>query len=214
MRLLRIVLILAALVLIPFAIWGGKFTALFDGPAAREWLQNCGAWGWLAVIGMLVGDLFLPIPATGIMSSAGYVYGPWLGGTLSACGSFLSGMLACVLCRSLGPRAAQWLAGRDGLIQNEDLFRRSGPWLIILSRWLPVLPEVISCLAGLAKMPLRTFTTALLCGSVPMGFAYAALGAMFDASPAWAIALSVIVPVLLWLAFRRWAVRGDVKRGT
>ena len=76
MRLFRIFIILAVLVLIPFLFWGDKFMTLFDGEAARKWVQDRGAWGWLAVIGVLISDLFLPIPATGVMSAAGYVYGP------------------------------------------------------------------------------------------------------------------------------------------
>ncbi len=202
MRLFRIILVLALLVLIPFLLWGGKFMAMLDGAAAKEWLRGCGAWGWLAVIGLLIGDLFLPVPATGVMSAAGYVYGSLIGGGLSVAGSFLSGLLAYWLCRSSGLRAAEWLAGKEGLQQNAALFRRSGPWLVILSRWLPVLPEVIACLAGVAKMPPRLFITALLCGTVPMGFSYAAVGAMFEVEPGWALGLSAAAPVVLWLVLR------------
>ena len=154
------------------------------------------------VIGLLIGDLFLPIPATGVMSAAGYVYGPWIGGIVSVAGSFLSGMLAFALCRTLGHRAALWLAGEKGLAENDALFRRGGPWLIALSRWLPILPEVIACLAGLTQMRTRVFVVALLCGTVPMGFSYAAVGAMFEKEPAWALGLSVALPVVLWLAVR------------
>ena len=202
MRLLRIFLVLAVLVLIPFLIWGDKLMALFDGASARKWVQDCGAWGWLAVIGVLISDLFLPVPATGVMSAAGYVYGPWVGGVISVVGSFLSGLLAYGLCRALGRGAAARLAGEEGLLQNEALFRRSGPWLVALSRWLPILPEVMACLAGLARMPVRVFTVAMLCGTVPMGFAYAAVGALFQKKPGWALALSVALPVVLWLAMR------------
>mgnify|MGYP006875038915 CR=1 FL=1 len=66
-------------------------------------------------------------------------------------------------------------------------------WIVLLDH-APVLPEVISCLAGLAKMRPQVFVAALLCGTVPMGFTYAAVGAMFDSEPAWALALSVAVP--------------------
>jgi uncharacterized membrane protein YdjX (TVP38/TMEM64 family) len=201
-RLLRIFIILAILVLIPFAIWGQKFMALFEGVAARQWVRDCGPWGWAAVIGLLISDLFLPIPATGVMSAAGYVYGPWLGGIISVTGSFLSGLLAYGLCRALGRGAAVKLAGEEGLAQNEIVFRRSGPWLVALSRWLPILPEVIACLAGLARMPARTFIVSLLCGTVPMGFTYATVGALFDTEPTWALALSVALPAVLWLACR------------
>ena len=51
-------------------------------------------------------------------------------------------------------------------------------------------------------MRTRVFVAALLCGTVPMGFSYAAVGAMFTKQPAWALALSVAVPVVLWLAVR------------
>lgn len=201
-RLLRIFIILALLVLIPFFIWGDRFMAIFDGQAARQWIRECGPWGWLAVVGLLISDLFLPIPATGVMSATGFVYGAWIGGLISFVGSFLSGALAYGLCRALGRRAAIYLAGEEGLAQNETLFRRAGPWLVALSRWLPVLPEVIACLAGLARLPARVFLLSLLCGSLPMAFTYSAVGALFDQEPAWALALSVTLPVVLWLAFR------------
>ncbi len=202
MRLIRIFIVLALLVLIPFFIWGDRMMAMFDGEAARQWILDCGPWGWLAVIGLLIGDLFLPIPATGVMSAAGYVYGPWTGGAISVVGSFLSGLLADWLCRCLGRGVAGRLAGEEGLLQNETLFRRTGPWLVALSRWLPILPEVVACLAGLARMPAGIFTIALLCGTVPMGFTYAAVGALFDSEPVWALGLSVLLPVVLWLGFR------------
>ena len=202
MRLLRIFVILTLLTLIPFLIWGEHFTRLFDGAAARQFVQDCGAWGGVAVIGLLISDLFLPIPATGVMSAAGYVYGVWVGGALSALGSFLSGMFAFGLCRAFGHQAAARLAGEAGLAQNEAVFRHAGPWLIALSRGLPILPEVTACLAGLSRMRTSLFILALLCGSVPMGFSYAAIGTLFLANPAWALAVSVLGPIVAWLVIR------------
>lgn len=202
MRLLRIFIALALLVIIPFLIWGERLMAMFDGGAARDWILNYGPWGWLAVIGLLISDLFLPIPATGVMSATGYLYGAWIGGVISMVGSFLAGMLAYTLCRLFGRGVAEKLAGREGLAENEVLFARTGPWLVALSRWLPILPEVVACLAGLARMRLSVFTVSLLCGTVPMAFTYAAVGALFDAQPGWALALSIALPGLLWFAFR------------
>ena len=209
MRLLRIFFILTILVLIPFFLWGDRLLALFDGESARAWILSWGKLGSLAVIALLIGDLFLPIPATGVMSAAGYIYGPVFGGLISVVGSFLCGMLAYFLCRKYGRRAAERLAGPDGLSQNEALFHRGGPWLVALSRWLPIFPEVIACLAGLARMNLRTFSIALLCGTLPMGFTYAAVGALFEAEPKWAMGLSVALPVLLWLIFRPFLARHE-----
>jgi uncharacterized membrane protein YdjX (TVP38/TMEM64 family) len=61
-----------------------------------------------------------------------------------------------------------------------------------------ILPEMISCLAGLARMPAGRFFAALACGSIPLGFAYAAVGSMGSDRPILALAVSASVPVFLW----------------
>lgn len=86
---------------------------------------------------------------------------------------------------------------------GERLFARSGLWLVALSRWQPVLPEVIACLAGLSRMKPRVFLVALLCGSVPLGFVFAAVGHSGREAPVVTLVLSAAAPVLLWLASRR-----------
>lgn len=203
MRLLWIILILAALVLIPFAIWGDGFESYFSGDAAVDWLRGCGAWGWLAGIGLLMGDIVLPVPGTAVISALGYVYGIWLGGLIGAVGSMLSGLLAYGLCRRLGHRAAAFIAGEHDLEVSERVFAGPvGGYLVALSRWLPVMPEVISCLAGLSRMPFGRFAAALACGSVPLGFAFAAIGAAGRGSPTWALILSAVVPALLWVVIK------------
>lgn len=204
MRLLWIAIGLAVLFLIPFAIWGERFEHWFTGAAALEWVRGWGAWGWAAVIALLCADLVLPLPATGVMSAAGFVYGVWVGGAISAVGSFLSGSMAYALCRSFGRGIAERLAGGgEKLALNQAQFRRRGPILVALSRALPLLPEVVACLAGLARMPPRVFFLALACGCVPMGFTYAAIGAAGQEEPGLALALSIAVPAALWLVARR-----------
>lgn len=204
MRLLALALALALLLLVPFVFWGEEFVRSFSGEAAIAWIRGWGAWSGVAVVVLLMSDLVLPIPATPVISAAGYLHGAWLGGLIGACGSFASGMLGYALCRLFGHGIAHRLAGGEALAQNEALFRRSGPWLVAASRWLPLLPEVIACLAGLTAMPLRTFAAALACGSVPLGFVYAAIGASGQEHPHLAMTLSFLAPPLLWLMVRRF----------
>ena len=203
MRLLITTLVLAALLCAPFAIWGDEFMRWFTGDAALAWIRGWGAWGWLAVIALLVSDLLLPIPATAVMAAAGYLHGTFTGGLLSAAGSFASGMVGYGLCRTFGRRVAVRLVGERELEEHHTLFQRSGPWLVAASRWLPLFPEIIACLAGLTRMPPRVFATALACGAVPMGFIYASIGAAGRENPALALALSIAIPPLLWLVVRR-----------
>jgi uncharacterized membrane protein YdjX (TVP38/TMEM64 family) len=52
-------------------------------------------------------------------------------------------------------------------------------------------------------MPFGRFVAALACGSLPVGFLFAWIGAAGRGSPGWALAFSLLVPALLWLAARR-----------
>lgn len=205
-RLFAIFLVLAILVLVPFLIWGENFEQRFGQAGAIDWLRDYGRWAWAAGIVLLLADLILPVPATAVMAALGFIYGPLPGGLIATAGSFGSGALAYLLCRSLGrPVAARVLGERD-LIEGERLFARVGAWLVVLSRWLPIFPEVIACMAGLTRMPPLTFFAALVCGSAPLGFVLAAIGHAGVAHPLLAIALSAGLPPLLWLAVQPYFI--------
>jgi uncharacterized membrane protein YdjX (TVP38/TMEM64 family) len=201
-RLFLIFLALALLVLIPFLIWGEGLEQLFSHERSVAWLADYGQWAWAAGMMVLASDLLLPIPATAVMAALGFVYGPLWGGLISTAGGFLGGVLGYGLCRGFGRPLALRLLGPRDLEQGERLVASSGGWLVALSRWLPVFPEVIACLAGLSRMPLWAFLVALLCGSAPLGFAFAAIGHSGAEHPILAIVLSALVPPVLWLLVR------------
>ena len=199
-RLLGLFLFLALVVSIPFLIWGSGFERSFSQEGAVAWLSGYGHWAGPAGILLLISDLFLPIPATAVMAALGFVYGPVAGGLTATLGSFLSGALAYLLCRRFGRPVAARLLGPEELVTGERLFAQVGGWLVVLSRWLPVFPEVIACMAGLSRMPARAFFAALVCGSAPLAFVFAAIGHAGVDHPGLAIALSAGLPPLLWLA--------------
>jgi membrane protein DedA with SNARE-associated domain len=70
--------------------------------------------------------------------------------------------------------------------------------MVALSRWLPLFPEVLSCMAGLVAMPAWRFFGASACGSFPLGFAFAAIGATGGENVPLALALSAAVPAILY----------------
>jgi uncharacterized membrane protein YdjX (TVP38/TMEM64 family) len=172
------------------------------------WLGEYDHWAGAAGVVLLLSDLVLPVPGTMVMSALGFVYGPVVGGAVAALGSFLSGALGYTLCRLLGPHAALRILGEKDLARGERLFSSVGGWLVVLSRWLPLFPEVIACMAGLARMRASTFFAALACGSLPLGFAFAAVGHAGADYPLLALTLSALGPPVLWLAvqtfFRGW----------
>lgn len=157
-RLFLIFLILAVLVLIPFAILGERIESAMSLENMVATMRDQGRWAWALGIGLLVVDLFLPILGTVVMSALGLIYGAVLGGVFSSIGSVGAGLLAYGLCRGAGRGIAEKIAGIGGLAEGERLFSsEAGGWMIALSRWMPVLPEVIACMAGLGKMPFPRF---------------------------------------------------------
>jgi len=209
MRLLWFFAGLTLVLALPFLLFGDA--RLFTPEGAVAWLRGCGEWAWLAGILLLVADLLLPVPGTAIMAALGFTYGPVAGGLLGAGGSFLSGALAYGLCRALGQRAARRLVGEADLAKGGALFQRWGAWLVVLSRWLPLFPEVVACLAGLTRMSPTVFLLALACGSVPLGFTYAAIGHAGGEHPTLALLASLGLPPLLWWVIHRQLLRPPAK---
>ena len=194
---------LAALVLGAWLIWGGKWDDHFTFAGSVKWLQNAGPWAWAAGISLLISDLALPVPGTVVISALGYVYGTLLGGVIASVGLIAAGVLGYGLGRLCGEKFSRRWLGDGDYDKGARLFAKRGGWVVALSRALPILPEVISCTAGLVRMPFRHFAVALACGSVPMGFLFAAIGKAGHEAPGWAFGLSLLVPALLWLVASR-----------
>lgn len=199
-KVLFITLILAGVFLLTFAAWGDAMEAAFAGEAFAADLADRPALGWLLGLGLLAADLVLPVPATGVMSALGTVYGFWLGWLIAAAGSVLAGLIGYGLVRLGGDRFASRLARQEGLEEFRHLFDRWGGVAIIASRALPVLPEVMAVLAGLARMRFRLFLTAMLTGTIPVSGLFAWWGSTTGRNaPGKSFAAAVVVPLGIWI---------------
>ncbi len=199
MRLLAALIAFTAIVLISFAIWGDDLMQMFTLEGSMGWLRNYGPWAWLMSILLLITDLLLPLPATIIMAATGFLYGPVIGSLISIAGSFGSGSLAYWVCRSFGEGTTKKILGEKEFEKGRGIAERAGGWIVVLSRWLPVLPEVVACMAGLTRMNAIKFHVALLCGTIPMAVVYSIIGAQGNADPTIAIILSAGLPPVIWL---------------
>ncbi len=203
MRLALWFLILAAMVLGTWAIWGGGWEEQFTFDGSVRWLQKSGPWAWVAGLLLLVGDVVLPVPGTIVISALGLIYGVVIGGLISSAGLILAGLVGYGIGRLFDERfARRWLGEKD-YEKGKRLFEKGGGWVVALSRALPILPEVISCTAGLVRMPFGRFVGSLACGSLPMGFLFAAIGKTGREMPSLAFALSLLIPALLWWLAKR-----------
>jgi uncharacterized membrane protein YdjX (TVP38/TMEM64 family) len=204
MRLYLLLGLLLTSIIVPFWIWGAQLEAALSLEGARAWLLSWGSWAWAAGVLLIVADLFIPVPSTVVMSALGLAFGWFWGGLAASLGGFLAGALGYALSRSVGRSPAVWIAGADGLAKAEALFVLHGAFLVALSRFLPVLPEAVACLAGVVRMPARSYFLALACGSLPVGFAFAAVGQLGQRYETLALVLSGVLPISLWLLARRW----------
>ncbi len=181
------------------------------------WLERHGKWAWVVAVGLMIADIFMPIPTTAVITAMGQQYGSLLGGLVGVLGMTSAGIIAYGLTRILGRRFARWLL-RDELERAEKFYRNNGMFAVACSRWLPLIPEAISCLAGLARMPFGKYCLALLCGSVPMSFAYATLAKLegLTGSKMAPLIVSVLLPVPIWWVAGRLLhlrIREDRKGG-
>ena len=209
MRLALIIFAIILLMLWPILVFGDSIDDQFGGEEGLQRLQAYGDWAWLAGILLIVGDLVLPVPSTAVTSSLGMIYGPWLGGLFGGIGSTLAGLVAYGGCRVLGPRVQHALVGRDNLEKLDRFFARYGLWAIAVSRWMPLLPEALCCLAGMARMRFGPFFAALCCGSFAMGFVFAWLGATHRDRPVIGLFISALIPLAVWPLVNRFVRNGE-----
>jgi uncharacterized membrane protein YdjX (TVP38/TMEM64 family) len=198
MRLMLAIFGLVSLMLVPVLIYGDEIDSAFAGEKGTRLLQSYGEWAWAAGMVLIISDLVLPVPATAVISALGMIYGPWLGGLLGGIGSMAAGLVAYGGCRLLGTRALQFLVGDRSLVKLRRFFDRFGLAAIALSRWMPILPEALACLAGCARMRWVPFLVALACGSFAMGFAFSFLGDAYLDRPTLGLTISALIPIALW----------------
>jgi uncharacterized membrane protein YdjX (TVP38/TMEM64 family) len=171
-------------------------------------LRKYDTWAWAVGIALIWADLVLPVPQTVVIAALGIIYGALLGGLLGSLGLITGGLLGYLLMLTSARRMVRRLVGPQSLHRMESLFERSGAWAIILSRSLPYsIPEAVVFLAGLSGMRIAKFTVALCIGSVPTGFAFAAMGAGWADQPILALVVSYVLPILL-LPLALYLMRG------
>ncbi len=213
LKVLGVAVLTAALFMLTFVLWGGRLETLFSAEACAAWFEEIRSVAWAAAIGLLVVDLLLPIPATGVMAALGSVYGVALGAAVGTVGSAAAGLLGYGLARLGGRGAAGWIADEQEQARFRAFFDRWGGFAVIASRILPILPEVVAVLAGLAGMRLRRFTAALLLGTAPTALLFAWLGHASRNRPWWGMVVAILVPLVIWPIFlRATGLKATVRR--
>lgn len=151
-------------------VFGRPLLPLFSDPAtARETIGGLGVWAPVAFIGMQIAQVVIaPLPGqvTGLIG--GFLFGPWLGLLYTLIGAFLGFWFVFVLARKLGRPFVERFVKAATLAKFDRILARGGPFVLFLIYVLPAFPDdVISFVAGLTKIPIRTLLIVSLAGRLP-----------------------------------------------
>ncbi|MGA0333091.1 MAG: TVP38/TMEM64 family protein [Kiritimatiellia bacterium] len=202
-KIILLFVILSALVLISFALFGERFDEGFGGENGRDFFRQSEAVAGPAGAGLLIADLVLPIPTTMVIGGMGAVLGILPAAIWGWVGLSLAGLLGYGVARAGGSRWADRLASPEEQRQYRELFDTWGGLAVVLSRMLPILPEVLSVLAGLYGMQFKNFALAVTLGSIPPALIFAWMGAQSRENPGPALWALLILTTLLWLLYVR-----------
>ena len=169
------------------------------------WLSGSGRWGAAAIgVGLLIADVFLPVPASLIMVAHGALFGI-VGGTLL---SLFGGLAASAVGFAVGRRGSaalhRWVPEAERR-RADALLRKWGDLAVVVTRPVPILAESVAILAGTSPLGWRRFLVASAAGLLPVALLYALTGATaahLD-SAFLMFGLVMLAAALVWFGGRR-----------
>ena len=202
-RQLLLIAAVLAVPIVPFLFFGEELEARITVWLNTELSPSTVA---IAVIGLLAGDILLPVPSSVVSTFAGRVLGFWGGAGASWCGMTAGAAIAFGLVRVFGRPLARWLSSDQELARTDALATRWGVLVLVVSRPIPVLAEASVLLMGTTRLAWWRFLIAVGLSNFGIAAAYAALGDRVQLPIA--IAASIALP-LLAAALARWLWPGD-----
>jgi uncharacterized membrane protein YdjX (TVP38/TMEM64 family) len=208
--LLKIIIVLALLFASTFLI--ANLTGALTIEQVKNWLEIANqlspVYVATAVVLLLFCDLFIAVPTLTISILAGFFLGFPLGSISAITGMTLAGGTGYALSHKYGEVLFKFLI-KDPARRSEAVstFKRYGFAMILMSRAVPIFPEVSACLAGITKMQLPRFLAAWSLSSVPYAViaSYAGSISSID-NPMPAIYTAILLSGTLWIGwfFFRW----------
>ncbi len=195
--------LILALILVPFALFGERlelWTAAFLD-SAREHRTTVA----LVLGGLLAADFILPTPSSLVSTACGLLLG-FIPGTLVS----LTGMtVSCALGYALGrfgrTAVRRRLLSEHDLDRLDRLYRRTGDWLIVVTRAVPVLAEAAVLFAGMGRMPLKRFFILSILSNTGISLVYSLTGSLTSGAVSFfaSFAGAILLPLAAMLIMRR-----------
>ncbi|MGQ9547900.1 MAG: TVP38/TMEM64 family protein [Roseiflexus sp.] len=179
--------------------------------AAAAILREFGFWTPLvSVLFMVLQSVLAPLPGSLIAAANGAIYGIWKGTLLSWVGGMAGNLATYALGRWLGAAAShRWKVTR--LWQRlAEVSSSRGFWIVLIARMTPIISlDFIGYLAGIARMPLISYTLANAIGIIPGTLAYTTIGSelMQGRALSWYTALALLALITFFFIGRHYGRR-------
>ena len=192
------------LLLMLFAAWAVGV----DLDAAPPMPREAGVVAAVTGVGLLVADVFLPVPSSLVMMAHGTLFGVGVGALLSLAGSVASALTAFAIGRA-GTGAIRRLVTPDEHEYASALLARWGVAAVALTRPVPILAETVAILAGSSRLTWLQTAFAAAVGSLVPAMTYAWAGAHArEANHALIFGgVMLLTAILWWIGARRRPAR-------
>lgn len=165
------------------------------------------------IVFLLFIDLFIAVPTMTIIILAGYFIGFELAVFYTFIGLLLASLTGYFLSLKYGMRILDKLTNdEEQKIEMLELFNKHGVLVLVLSRAVPMLPEISSCLAGACNMSLKRFLFAWSLGTIPYLCVIAYAGSISNLdNPMPAILAAIFITTLFWFLWLIFMKRNKIK---
>lgn len=194
--------------IVPFLVWANQLEPWIEQWIESKWLKENPIQFSLAVVGLLVVDLLLPVPSSVVCTLAGAILGSIMGVLVCWIGLNLSALLGYLLSRWLGPRFVKKFSSEETIAETISWVERFGPWGLVVCRSLPVLAEASVFFVGMHSMQSKRFWPPVVFANLGISITYCTMGG-FAAEQGWfvtAVAIAIAAPVIAMLSWG-WSVR-------
>jgi uncharacterized membrane protein YdjX (TVP38/TMEM64 family) len=192
---------LLTLLLVAFVLVEALDVPVLTDPS--PWLDKGGLVAAALGVGLLVVDVFIPVPSSGVMVAQGALFGVVLGTLLSLTGGFGATLLGFFVGRR-SRRLVEWIVPAEEQDRAERLLSQYGALAIIATRPVPMLAETTAIIAGTSRLGWRTVAVAGALGNLVPALAYALTGAIAASFNNQIVVFAAVIAVaaLFWLAGR------------
>jgi len=201
-HLLKVILIIGTFFALTFLLL--KTTGVLSIEQIENWLleakQLSPIYVGLVVLLLLFADLFIAIPTMTVIMLSGYFLGFQYGAIASIMGLSLAGASGYCLSHVFGERILDFILRQEKAKEEaKDTFKTHGVVMVLLSRAIPILPEVTACLAGMTKMKFVKFSLAWSLSTVPYVLILTYAGSLSSINnPKPAIYTAIVISACLW----------------